>query len=286
MSIMDDDSPLISASELEEILGKENIKIFDLRGKWGPPQTSSFDDYAKGHIPGAIFIDWISDFLESGIPINLAPVASKAQAQDSFKTLGISPDDTVILYDDYHHMLAGRVWWAMRYWGFSNVKVLNGGWHYWLAENFPTSIEVHKIEEGTFVVSEQVHLRVKLEQVKNRSGNMHLMDARGPVSYGGDPSDPTTGHISGAINLPYSSLLDAKTGLFKDIESLEALFDEKLKGLDKENLISSCGSGYAGTVLLLALKKVGINASLFDGSFSEWKQNGKLPIEQGPYQTN
>ena len=290
MSLNNDDSPLISAIELKEILGEKNTKIFDIRGKWGDPPTSSFDDYAEGHIPYAVYLDWTTQFLEPNIALNLASVASKAQAQETFKRLGISSDDTVILYDDYHHMLAGRIWWAMRYWGFSNVKVLNGGWEHWSTENFPISTNTHDREIGqtiektdneTFIVNEQLHLKVNLEEVKNRSDNECLIDARGPIGYQGDPSDLTSGHIPGAINLPYSSLLDKQSILFKDAKALEVLFGDELKDLDTTKLISSCGSGYAGTVLLIALKIVGIDAPLFDGSFSAWKENGTLPIEQG-----
>ncbi|MCW9034557.1 MAG: rhodanese-like domain-containing protein [Rhodospirillales bacterium] len=284
MSIVNDGSPLISANELKEMLGEENIKIFDIRGKWGSPPTSSHDDYAKGHIPGAIYLDWVTHFLEPNTPVNLASVASQAQAQDEFKVLGISPNDTVVLYDDYHHMLAGRIWWAMRYWGFLNVKVLNGGWNHWSAENLPISVDINIVEaidEGAFIVSQQSHLRASVEEVKNRPDNVSLIDARGPINYQGNPSDPRSGHVPGAINLPYSDLLDTETGLFKDAKSLESVFNETLQGKGKANLITSCGAGYAGTVSLLALKAMGIEASLFDGSFSVWKENGALPIEQG-----
>ena len=264
--------PLISAIELKNSLGEKNIKVFDIRGNWGSSPTSSYDDYLEGHIPGAVFLDWTTHFLEPDVPVGLAPVASKVQAQKAFETLGISADDTVVLYDDYHHMLAGRIWWAMRYWGFQNVKVLNGGWHYWSAKSFPTTIEISRAGNGTFTVAEQPNLKVSLEEVRDRADNVCLVDARGPISYGGKASDPTTGHIPGAINLPYSWLLDAETNLFKDVKSLETIFDEKLKGMDEANIIASCGSGYAATVFLIALKMIGLDSRLFDGSFSIWKK--------------
>lgn len=281
MSKTHNDYPLISAIELEEILGKENIKIFDIRGKWGSPPMSSYDDFANSHIPGAVYLDWTRHFLEPDIPINLAPVASKAIAREAFKELGISSNDSVILYDDYHHMLAGRVWWAMRYWGFDNVKVLDGGWPHWSAKNFPVATDICEKEEGSFTASAQSHLRVSTEDVKNRPSSVSLIDARGPINFQGDPSDPTSGHIPGALNIPYSSLLDPQSGLFKDAKSLEMLLCKELKGLDKASLISSCGSGYAGTVLLLALKAIGIEASLYDGSIAAWKETGLLATEQG-----
>jgi len=282
MSTPHNTSPLISAVELNGMLNQDSIKIFDVRGRWGTPATSSLDDYIAGHIPGAVFLDWTEHFLAPDLPINLAPVANEYYAQEAFTVLGISPGDSVVLYDDYHHMFAGRLWWAMRYWGFKHVRVLNGGWNHWRAKGLPISTSTVTIDAGHFVVDEQAYLTVGIDAVKHRSGDTVLFDARGPINYQGDPANHRSGHIPGAVNLPYASLLDTQTGLFKSPELLTTLFRRQVKNLDEVDIISSCGSGYAGTVLLLALKYIGIDAALFDGSFAIWKENKSLPIEQGP----
>jgi thiosulfate/3-mercaptopyruvate sulfurtransferase len=275
------ESPLISASELNTLLGKENIKVFDIRGRWGSPPASGYDDYVKGHIPGAVYMDWTKHFLKQDMPIPLASVASKEQAQKDFDMLGITADDMVILYDDYHHMLAGRLWWAMRYWGLSNVRVLNGGWSYWVSHNLAISKDIPEVTQGNFVATAQDHLRVTTQEVIHRDASIQLIYARGPINFDGDPSDAKTGHIPGAINIPYASLLDEKTKLFKEVDVLKQHISSRMTLSDNNPIISSCGSGYAGTVFLLALKQLGIDASLYDGSFSEWKAQPKPPIEQG-----
>ena len=117
-------SPLISADQLEDLLGEPKVKIFDIRGTWKSPARALPQDYAAGHIPGAVFLDWTAHFIDTKEEIGLASVADSDQAADSFRALGINKDDVVILYDDYHHMLAGRIWWAMHYWGFATVRVL------------------------------------------------------------------------------------------------------------------------------------------------------------------
>lgn len=109
-------SPLISAKELNAILGKSNIKVFDVRGAWGTDPRSLYNDYLWGHIPTAIFLDWRKEFIEQDVVPSLAQISSFEQAKQSFKNLGIHKEDTVILYDDHYHMFAGRIWWAMRYW--------------------------------------------------------------------------------------------------------------------------------------------------------------------------
>ncbi len=272
-------SPLIDANQLKKTL--DTVKIFDVRGRWSPQPLASIDAYNKAHIPGAIFLDWTTHFLQADVPTNLAAVAKKAKAQQAFKDLGICKDDTIVLYDDYHHMLAGRVWWSMRYWGFNNVKVLNGGWNNWVKQRFETSDVVPKITPGSFVVNQQAHLKSSLNEVVNRNNDVCLLDARGPVNYQGDSTDPRSGHIQGAINVPFSEMLDEATGLFKDKKSLENLFKQQIVNYSDSDIIASCGSGYAATVVLLALKSMDIEAPLFDDSFSVWKQDESLPIEQG-----
>jgi thiosulfate/3-mercaptopyruvate sulfurtransferase len=281
MSVNYNQSPLISVAELNALLSNENVKVFDIRGKWEDPPASYAKDYEEAHIPGAIYLDWTRYFLTQGMPIGQAPVAPKEQAQEDFKQLGISANDTVVLYDDYHHMLSGRVWWAMRYWGFTNVRVLNGGWKHWLNDGLRTSQAIATPKQGSFTVNEQPQLLADIEDVRDRNDDTHVIDARGPINYTGKPEDPRTGHIPGALNVPYSSLLDAETGLFKDKETLRELLATHFDLTSEMNFISSCGSGYAGTVFLLAMKLIGIDAPLYDGSFSEWKSYNNLPIEQG-----
>ncbi len=288
MSLKSNASPLISVDQLNQKLDNPNVKIFDVRGKWNGSVSDAFNEYSQGHIKGASFLDWMYHFLEPDVSINIAPVASKENAQRSFEALDISADDLVVLYDDYDHMLAGRIWWAMRYWGFDNVKVLNGGWKKWQAEGMP----IAKAEVGSasmsapsskaiFPVSElRSLLRVSLDEVINLKDSDCLVDARGPINYGGKPDDPRTGHIPGAINISFRAVLDEATGLFKSDSELKDVFSSHINDLQNASIISSCGSGYAGTIILLALYQIGIEAPLFDDSFAVWKMDEERLVEQ------
>ncbi|MGI9504367.1 MAG: sulfurtransferase, partial [Geminicoccaceae bacterium] len=183
--------------------------------------------------------------------------------------------------DDYHHMLAGRIWWAMRYFGFDNVRILNGGWPAWQAKGFPVSTAEPTVAAGTFEPEIKEHLLISLDAFLQQKDQALVWDARGSEGYRGRPDDDRTGHIPGVMNLPFRSVLDEETGFFKDDGALARLFDDDSPGWRQRRIISSCGSGYAGTVLLVALKQLGVDASLFDGSFAIWKQDPKRPIEQG-----
>ncbi|WP_282080474.1 sulfurtransferase [Aquimarina algiphila] len=273
-------SPLISAKELNDILGTANVKVFDVRGTWGDNPRSLYNDYKEGHIPTSTFLDWRKEFIEQDIAPNLAQVASFEEVKQSFKNLGINKGDTVILYDDDYHMFAGRIWWAMQYWGFDNVRVLNGGLKYWQSQDLPISQEIPEISIGTFEPMCQEHLRIPLEDFLIKKHNACVLDGRGIVGYNGKPEDPRTGHIPGANSVPYNVIVDKKTGLFLEKEAIITLFDDTVPNWRTQKIISSCGAGYSGTVAMLALASLGIQSSLFDGSFSIWKLDPNRPVEQ------
>ncbi len=271
---------LISSKELNNVLTKPNVKVFDVRGTWGTDPRSLRNDYVWEHIPGAIFLDWRKEFIQQNIAPNLAQVSSFEEAKESFKNLGIHKEDTVILYDDYYHMFAGRIWWAMRYWGFKNVKVLNGGFKYWKSQGLPISQEIPKVSPGTFEPVCQKSLRISLEDFLVEKNHACVLDGRGIAAHKGNPDDPRTGHIPGAISAAYNSLVDKTTGLFLEEEKIVTLFNNTIPNWRTEKIISSCGAGYSGTVVMLALANLGIDSSLFDGSFSVWKQDPARPVEQ------
>lgn len=278
--ITDSASQLISADQLKNLLGHPSLKVFDVRGTWKSPARALAEDYEIGHIPGAAFLDWTKHFLEQNTALGLAAVTDKAGAEKAFKALGINEGDLVVLYDNYHHMLAGRLWWAMRYWGFANVRVLNGGWRFWSAQGYPVSTSIPNIEAGTFQPRQQESLRVSLERFLQTQDQHCVIDARGVASFAGQADDPRTGHIPNSQNVPYGAILDPESGLFLDANTIAKVLDEKAPRWRDNPIITSCGSGYAATVIMLGLIELGHEASLFDGSFSAWKQDPNRRVEQ------
>ena len=274
-------SSLITAPELKELIGRAGVKIFDVRGIWGKQPRSLYKDYTAGHISGAVFLDWTKEFIEQGVALNLASVSSFEAAKQSFKNLGINQEDKVILYDDYYHMFAGRMWWAMRYWGFENVSVLNGGFKHWNSEGLAISTEIPAIATGAFEPQCQETLRLSLDDFLVQKDKACVLDGRGIEAYNGKPEDPRTGHIPGAISASYNKLVNKETGLFLEANAMKTFFDRSIPDWQRRRIISSCGAGYSGTVAMLALASLGISSSLFDGSFSVWKQDSLRAVEQG-----
>lgn len=273
-------SAVIDAVELLGQMNDPRLKIFDIRGEWGTPPIAKPDGYLQGHIPNAVYLDWTRELIDTDASLDEAPVPDDSRAQASFASLGIHEGDLVVLYDDNNHMFASRLWWVMRYFGLKNVKVLNGGWKHWCTRGYVVSTAVSVSAGGSFRPTRQEHLRCEIDSVIDRSSDTILLDGRGAESHCGVPDDPRTGHIPGAVNVPFRSLIDERSGLFKDDEEIKVIF--AAAGIDggHPHIISSCGSGYAGSVVLVALRKIGIDAALYDGSFSEWKKDPERPVAQ------
>ncbi|WP_299551809.1 sulfurtransferase [uncultured Tateyamaria sp.] len=177
-------------------------------------------------------------------------------------------------------MQAGRIWLAMRHWGFTNVRVLNGGWIYWSAQGLPVSREPTVYALGTFAPTLNAGLKIDLDGFLAKQDAACVIDARGPVNFAGKPEDPRTGHIPGALNVPFSAMLVSETGLFLENDGIKAALTTLAPEWATKPLIASCGSGYAATVILLALKQIGASGTLFDGSFAVWKQDPTRPVAQ------
>ena len=140
------DSVLVSTDWLAGNLGRPGLRVVDIRGKVQPPGSTprylpKRHDYEATHVPGAVFVDWTRDIVDP-----LDPVPVQIAKPDAFAAkmgeLGIGDDTFVVAYDDYDHIFAGRMAWALRYYGHDAVRVLDGGWARWLAEGRLISQEV------------------------------------------------------------------------------------------------------------------------------------------------
>ncbi|MGQ9481475.1 MAG: sulfurtransferase, partial [Chloroflexus sp.] len=147
MSLKLPSGPLVETDWLAAHLGHPKLRIVDMRGTVLPPSVpkphyfARHDDYAAGHIPGAVYIDWTRDIvdLDDPTPVQVAPPAKIAE---ELGKRGIGDDCVVVAYDDWYSMFAGRLMWVLRYYGFEQVRVLNGGMVKWVAEGRPLTTEV------------------------------------------------------------------------------------------------------------------------------------------------
>jgi thiosulfate/3-mercaptopyruvate sulfurtransferase len=286
------DSVLVSTAWLADHLGAPELQVVDIRGRVlplgsNPRYLPKRAEYEAGHVPGAVFVDWTRDIVDPS-----DPVPAQVAKSDAFATLmgelGIGDETLVVAYDDYNHMFAGRLAWALRYYGHEATRTLDGGWSRWLAEGRPTSRELPLPRAAHFTPSSRPTLRKSADDVARAlgQGDTLLVDARPADQYeGAVTAAARAGHIPGARNLPYARLVDPQTGQFLSNDQLTLAFAEA--GIDvtklPPNIVVYCNGGVSCTVTQQALQMLGRDdVAVYDGSWNEWGNDDKRPIRKGP----
>ena len=276
--------PLVSTAWLAERLGDPNVRVVD--GSWWMPAEarSGHAEFLEAHIPGAVFfdIDRIADH-ETDLPHMLPSPDAFAQAAGR---LGLSRDATVVAYDTFGVRAAARVWWTLRVMGFEKVFVLDGGLRPWRAEG--RAVESGEAVPQPTAVShafEPALLR-NVDDIRAllTSKAAQIVDARSGPRFRGEVPEPRaglrSGHMPGARNLPFDSLLQAD-GRMKPAAELAQLFRSAEVDLDQP-IVTTCGSGITASVLALALARLGRDqAAVYDGSWTEWGGLPDTPVATG-----
>jgi len=282
---------LVSTGWLDAHLSSPRVRVVDVRGAVSPPGSdpryrAKRGDYDAGHVPGAVFVDWTRDIvdLRDPVPVQLAAPEPFAKAMGE---LGIGDDTLVVAYDDHDHVFAGRLAWALRYYGHEDVRVLDGGWSRWVAEGRKVSRDLPRPAPAHFTARPVAALRRTADEVSARLGrsDVLLLDARAPEQYEGTVSAARRGgHIPGARNVHYARLVDAKSGRFLPAAELARVLAES--GVDVARLpaevIVYCNGGVSCTVPLNALRLLGRDdVAVYDGSWNEWGNDAARPVAHG-----
>jgi thiosulfate/3-mercaptopyruvate sulfurtransferase len=277
--------PLVNSGWLASHLDTPNLRILDCRGRH--PSSSlphaKREEFAAAHIPGAVFVDWEHDFIDNAdpVPVQVAPPESFAQRAGQ---LGVGDGDLIVTYDDYYGIFAARVAWAFRLYG-AESRVLDGGWATWCDEGRPVSDAPGQRPPSRFTARARPGLRRTVGEVEHAcQDGGKLVDARPRHLFLGAEGTANTGHIPGALCLPYQELVDGATGLWAAPDAVARLARDA--GIDPARppaeLIATCGSGVSATVALLALERIGVHcAGVYDGSFNEWSADPDRPIAYG-----
>lgn len=272
-------APVITAAELAAILGQDNLRVID--ASWWMDKRDARIDFADAHVPEATFIDVdaVSD-PGSSLPHTLP------SAEHFAKTVGasgIGRDDHIVVYDTQGLFSAARMWWLFRIFGARNVQVLDGGLPKWLSDSHP--VETGQARPRPAVLFEpalDTAAVAYIDDVKAALGtDIQILDARSAQRFNAQVAEPRagvrSGHMPGALNLPFGTLLNAD-GTIKGGSDLEAAF--KAIGVDFDRpVITSCGSGVTAAILTLGLELLGKPSRLYDGSWTEWGSREDTPIE-------
>ena len=239
--------------------------------------------YAEGHIPGAVFLHCDRDLSGPMTGSNgRHPLPDPEQLAQRLGDIGIGATTQVVVYDDAQGMIAGRLWWLLRWLGHDRVALLNGGLQAWQAAAGVMTKLLPTLSPRVFVPRQQDRLRVDADYVLERieSPHMHLIDGRAADRFRGENEtiDPVGGHIPGAINRFFKDNLLAD-GRFKPAAELRAEWLAILAGTLPDQVVHQCGSGVSACLNMVAMEIAGLPGSkLYAGSWSEWCADRGRPI--------
>lgn len=245
-------------------------------------------NYDVNHVAGAVLFDWKKDINDP----TTRNIFGKKQAEELLRRSGVNNDTTLVLYGDFNNWFAAFAFWALKYYGFKDVRLMNGGRKKWLEEDRPLSKETPKYSAGNFNASgPDETIRAFLNQVKAGLQNPKsaMVDVRSPKEFTGEilaPAEYPTehaqrgGHIPGAANIPWAQAVK-DDGTFKSIEELKQLYQQK--GITPEkDIIAYCRIGERSSHTWFVLKYLLGYPSVknYDGSWTEWGNMVGNPIEK------
>ncbi|MBV8601245.1 MAG: sulfurtransferase [Candidatus Eremiobacteraeota bacterium] len=275
------DELFVDAAWLAAHLNAPNLVVVDTRstphGAPGQTGPSGREQYAQGHIPGAVHLDYAEDLHDLATPY-AARVAPPQRFAEVAGKAGIGDETLVVAYDEGNVPYAARMVWMLRYYGHDAAKILAGGIKEWTAAGHPLTAEVSQPHVRRFTPRERPALRAARDEViavaEGRS-EAQLLETQRDGTYALRDRD-----IKGARRLSASQLLeDARGGRIAPAERLREL----VGGLDpKKRTIVSCGSGVGAAGSYLALLEAGFSdVAVYDGSWMEWSHDD-LPTVPKP----
>ena len=273
---------LVETDWLEQNLNDPSIRVIEVDEDAGA--------YGKGHIPNAVGWNWSTDLH--------ATVGRDYVDQEGLSALlsraGVGPDTTVILYGGNNNWFAAYAYWLVKYLGFDNVKLLNGGRKKWELESRELTQEAPSPKPADINVKGKIRESIRsfrdevLQRAEDRKGG--LIDVRSPEEFRGEKLAPdhlpqeqaqVPGHVPGASNIPWAKAAN-DDGTFKSADELKALYEGAGITPDKD-IIAYCRIGERSSHTWFALTELlGYkNAKNYDGSWTEYGSLVGVPVEKG-----
>ena len=275
------DSLLVSTAWLEAHRSDANLVVLHV--------SMERAEYERGHVPGA---RWLNphDLIANAAPGTELPPG--LQIDSVLESLGISDASRIVYYGDT--WMTPRVFLALEYVGLGDRSaLLDGGLPLWQREQHPVTTETPSWTRGQISARSHPEILADAAWLQARLDDSHLLllDGRSGGEYSGaDHSErlPRSGHIPGAVNLPWERTFTDGAGALEGIPSL-LQSRETLRQLlaeagvtEGKDLITYCTVGLRASHLYYIARYLGWHPRLYDGSMSEWSRKPELPMTSGP----
>lgn len=238
--------------------------------------------YAQSHIEGAINIPYvILNEKDPKIDGTMLPLEDVAKILGN---KGVSNDDTIVVYDEGTQKYATLVYWIFKYLGAKDVKVLHKEMNAFRDARVKLTSEVPMVKAKTFTVNLVPEINADAAYVESVIGKPEvvIIDARTPDEFNGVRNEKSTysnGHIKGAINIPYESLVKTGTNDFISPDEFKKLAGMELS--PEKTYLLYCKTGIKGATLYTYMTNVlGFkNVKNYKGAYAEWDYLGKLSVK-------
>jgi len=271
---------LVDLEWLASHLDDEGIVVVEV-----DEDTSAYD---KGHIPGALAINWQTELHDA----SRRDFVSSEDLARLLGSKGISDDHTIVLYSGNNNWFATYAYWLLKYRGVDKVKLLNGGRKKWELESRELTQDLPERPSATFSIgSEKPDLRVFRDEVLQRveSGNGVWVDVRAPEEFRGELLAPphlpqeqaqVPGHIPGAANITWSKTVK-EDGTFKPADELQKLYADQGVTADQD-VVAYCRIGERSSHSWFVLRELlGFDkVRNYDGSWTEYGSLVGVPVER------
>lgn len=285
---MKDPGALVSTEWLADHLDDPDLRIFDCStvldlqagGKRPYAVVSCRAEYEAGHIPGSGFFDLQADFSDDDSPFGMT-LADPETVAAAFARHGLDSTSRVVLYSRRSVSWSTRFWWMLRWLGFDNASVLDGGFEKWTAEGRPVSQTPCSYPRGEFPINLRPDIFVSKEDVLIAIDDPEtcLVNALGRDIFNGETLRyGRAGRIPGSVNLPQKELTKEDGTFLSPAEIAKVFADAKVEKAQRH--ITYCGGGIFATVDAFWLYQLGHDkVAVYENSMSEWGPDESLPIE-------
>lgn len=276
---------LVSTGWLAAHLEDPDLVVLDCSVRTEIDQTGGFRnfsgraDYLRRHIPGAGFADLTAALCDTAAGIEFALPTPDAFCK-AMGALGVGDYSRVVLYDSSLSAWAARVWWMLRWVGFDDAAVLDGGLKLWRAEGRLVSDSPVVRAPARLTPALRPQLIADRDEMRSAIGDasVQIVDTLPAASYRGDLAMyDRPGHIPGAVNVCGLDLLD-ETGRFRPEEELAAMHD----GPRDRRWITYCGGGILASANAFVMTRLGFeDVGVYTASLQEWAADPENPMETG-----